>query len=73
MTFFLLALVGIIVVVALIGVIVPRTGKGMHQEDLNTHDRDDLDDPKADRPAGPGAEAMGVDGPGQPGLRGEQD
>lgn len=73
MTFFLLALVGIVVVIALIGVVVPQARKGMRQEDLNTHDGDRLDEPKADRPAGPGAEAMGVDGPGDPGLRGDRD
>jgi hypothetical protein len=56
---------------------ISRAGGGTHQEDLNDHsaptgsgDTRDLepgmpDQPKADRPAGPDAEAMGVAEAGQ--------
>lgn len=60
----------VIAVIALVVValLISRAGASRHQESLNTHDGDPEGEPRRDRPAGPGAEAMGVDGPGQPGL-----
>lgn len=54
------------------GVVIARSGAGHHPESLNTHSGDDRD-PVRDRPAGPGAEAMAVDAPGEPGLGGDAD
>lgn len=56
---------------------ISRAGGDDHQEDLNEHDtapgaggaadqRGRPAEPKADRPAGPDAEAMGVADPGDP-------
>lgn len=66
------------VVLVIAALAISRAGGGKHQEDLNDHsaptgsgDTRDLeegmpDQPKADRPAGPDAEAMGVADAGQP-------
>lgn len=62
------ALVAIAVIVLVVVLIISRAGASRHQESLNTHDGDPEGEPRRDRPAGPGAESMGVDGPGQPGL-----
>lgn len=68
------------VVLTIAVIILSRSGAVDHQEDLNTHPEpgDDRvttspDDPapKADRPAGPEAEAMGAD-VGEPTLRQER-
>lgn len=45
--------------------VVSRLGAREHQEDLNSPLRNQ--GPLRDRPAGPGAESTGVQGPGQPG------
>lgn len=54
------------------GIAIARSGARHHPESLNTHPDDDRA-PVRDRPAGPGAEAMGVDRPGEPGLQGDAD
>lgn len=69
MTVFLVVLV-VVALTVLTGVL-SRIGSRKHQEDLNTHEGDSVGGPKRDRPAGPEAEAMGVDGSGEPGLRGD--
>lgn len=51
---------------------IARSGARHHPESLNTHP-DDEREPVRDRPAGPGAEAMAVDAPGEPGLVGDAD
>jgi hypothetical protein len=64
--------IAVVVLLAVVTLLVARAGAGTHQEDLSGHQdavaggeaRDEgqgrPDQPNADRPAGPDAEAMGV-------------
>jgi len=67
------------VLLTIAAIAISRSGGGDHQEDLNEHEgaattghaREEQGrpaQPKADRPAGPDAEAMGVAEPGQPSV-----
>ncbi len=44
-------------------------GSRRHPEDLNSHVGDGVVEPRGRRPADAAAEPMGVEGPGQPGIR----
>ncbi len=62
----------VLVLLVALAVAFARAGAREHPEALNTHAGDDPST-VSDRPAGPGAEAMGVDRPGEPGLGGDAD
>ena len=55
------------VVLTAVALAVARAGNQRHQEDLSDHHAGSTE-PKADRPAGPGAEPMGVADAGEPSI-----
>lgn len=72
--------IAVVVLLTVVTLLVSRAGGRKHQETLNEHAdapatdeaRDEEhghpEQPKSDRPAGPGAEAMGVAEPGDPSV-----
>ena len=72
--------IAVVVLLTVVTLLVSRAGGRKHQETLNEHDgapatgdagaeeHGHREQPKSDRPAGPGAEAMGVADAGDPSV-----